>query len=240
MNFSEAATASVLWKKLFLKTSQHSQESCRPATLLKRDSNTGFFLWILRNFQEHLFWRTSVNHCLWFFKKATEHQFNQDLGTYKFLGKKLIHVKYKVSYVLNYLKFLRQGTKTIQGRTHCNKRKRRCWRQLPISGPLLPYSVGDSNCASLVLVCRGVFLVWGRSIGRHHWILDIRIGLQQFAGYLGLTLLFMWDSALREGLLSVFQEIFASVNKIFILAGGLAAGLLFYGIFRVSWYCLVS
>ena len=31
--------------------------SRRPATLLKRDSNTGVFLWILRNFQEHLFYR---------------------------------------------------------------------------------------------------------------------------------------------------------------------------------------
>ena len=33
----------------------------RPATLLKRDSGTGVFLWILRNFSEiHLFWRTSL------------------------------------------------------------------------------------------------------------------------------------------------------------------------------------
>ena len=124
MNFSEAATASILWKKLFLKTSQYSQESCRPATLLKRDSNTGFFLWILRNFQEHLFWRTSVNHCLWSFKTATEHQFNQDLGTYKFLGKKLIHVKYKVSYVLNYLKFFEAGHKN-NSRTHSLQQKKK-------------------------------------------------------------------------------------------------------------------
>ena len=35
----------------------------RPATLLKRDSSTGAFLWILQNFQEHLFWRKSVNNC---------------------------------------------------------------------------------------------------------------------------------------------------------------------------------
>ena len=38
-------------KKLLLKISQYSQENTwRPATLLKRDSNTGAFLWILRNF----------------------------------------------------------------------------------------------------------------------------------------------------------------------------------------------
>ena len=31
----------------------------RRATLLKRDSNAGAFLWILQDFQEHLFWRTA-------------------------------------------------------------------------------------------------------------------------------------------------------------------------------------
>ena len=60
MNFSEAATGGILWKKLLLKVLQYSQESCRPASLLKTDSNTGVFLWILRNFQEHLFRRTSA------------------------------------------------------------------------------------------------------------------------------------------------------------------------------------
>ena len=34
-----------------------------PGTLLKRDSNTSVFLWILWNFWEHLFWRTSANIC---------------------------------------------------------------------------------------------------------------------------------------------------------------------------------
>ena len=60
MDFSEAAIGSVLWKKLFLKISQYSQESCRPATLLKALSNTGVFLWILQNFYEHLFRRKSA------------------------------------------------------------------------------------------------------------------------------------------------------------------------------------
>ena len=31
--------------------------------LLKGDSNTGAFLWNLRNFQEHLFWRKSAKDC---------------------------------------------------------------------------------------------------------------------------------------------------------------------------------
>ena len=66
-------------KKVFLKISQISQESTclvhlvclsnnknaafRPAALLKRDWNTDAFLWNLRNFKEHLFWRTSANDC---------------------------------------------------------------------------------------------------------------------------------------------------------------------------------
>ena len=36
-------------------------QAFRPATLLKRHSNTGVFQWILRN----LFWRTSANDCFW-------------------------------------------------------------------------------------------------------------------------------------------------------------------------------
>ena len=42
-------------KYVFLKISQISP---RPAALLKRDSSTGVFLWILLNFQEHLFYRS--------------------------------------------------------------------------------------------------------------------------------------------------------------------------------------
>ena len=37
----------------------------RPVTLLKRDSDTGAFLWILRNFLKHPCWRTSVTDCFW-------------------------------------------------------------------------------------------------------------------------------------------------------------------------------
>ena len=62
MNFSEPATGGILY----------SQESCRPVALLKTDSETGVFFWILRNFSEHLFRRTSANGCFWFFKTATK------------------------------------------------------------------------------------------------------------------------------------------------------------------------
>ena len=34
-----------------------------PATLLKKNSGAGIFLWILWNFSEHLFYRTPLNDC---------------------------------------------------------------------------------------------------------------------------------------------------------------------------------
>ena len=50
-SFSEAATAGVLWKKMFLKISQSSQE------------NT----FGLRNLQKHHFYRTTLDDCFWLF-----------------------------------------------------------------------------------------------------------------------------------------------------------------------------
>ena len=38
----------------------------------------------------------------------------------------------------------------------------------------------------------------------------------------------MWNSALREKFNFFFQEFFASIDKIFILVGGLGAGLSFF------------
>ena len=59
---SEAAAGDVQWNKVFLKISQVSQEclSKKVAVLgacnfIKKDSNTGVFLWILWIIQEHLF-----------------------------------------------------------------------------------------------------------------------------------------------------------------------------------------
>ena len=51
-SFSEAATGGVLWKNVFLKISQNSQE------------NT----FGLRNFQKHLFYRTHPEDCFWLFR----------------------------------------------------------------------------------------------------------------------------------------------------------------------------
>ena len=45
-------------KKAILEIFANPQQSCRPATLLKAESNTGVFLSTLQNFKEHLFRET--------------------------------------------------------------------------------------------------------------------------------------------------------------------------------------
>ena len=50
--FLEAATGGILWKKVFLKISQNSQEKT----------------FGLRNFQKHLFYRTPLDDCFWLFR----------------------------------------------------------------------------------------------------------------------------------------------------------------------------
>ena len=53
---------------------------------------------------------------------------------------------------------------------------------------------------------------------------------QPFTIYLRLTLVFMWNSIVGNGLISVFQEFFASIKKMLILAGRLGTRLSFYGV----------
>ena len=43
-----------------------------------------------------------------------------------------------------------------------------------------------------------------------------------------------------KSFISVFEEFSSSINKTFIFAGGLGAGLSFYGVWAVSWYFLIS
>ena len=74
--FAETIYRSNHWrcfvKKVFLNCRNTGKHLClslfliklyafRSATLLSRDSSTGVFLWMLQNFQEHLFWKTSAN-----------------------------------------------------------------------------------------------------------------------------------------------------------------------------------
>ena len=57
---------------------------------------------------------------------------------------------------------------------------------------------------------------------------------ESFTKYMRLTLVFMQNSALRKSLISVFQKFFATINKIFILAGRLGTKLLFCEFLRLS------
>ena len=57
----EAATAGALWKKMFLKVSQNSQENtCARVSYWKKDSGAGVFLWNLWNIHQWLFCRTPL------------------------------------------------------------------------------------------------------------------------------------------------------------------------------------
>ena len=85
-HFIEAATGGVLQKNVFSKLLQCSRENIsvgislqtfRSAILLKRDTNTYVFLWILQNFSEHLFWRTFASNCFLFYEKDKQLILNQ-------------------------------------------------------------------------------------------------------------------------------------------------------------------
>ena len=53
---TEAVTGGVLWKNMFVKTSQNSQENtCLGVSFLIKLNNTGVFLWILWNFKNNFF-----------------------------------------------------------------------------------------------------------------------------------------------------------------------------------------
>ena len=57
--------------------------------------------------------------------------------------------------------------------------------------------------------------------------------LEWLAGYL-------WWRTARGGLISVFEEFSAIVDKAFVLAGGLGDELSFIGVQEISWYFLIS
>ena len=85
---SEATTGGVLWEKVFLETLQNSQENTctslffkkvaglRPATLLKKESGTGVSLWIVQNFLEHLFYRTTLDDCFSILQQSWRSEFS--------------------------------------------------------------------------------------------------------------------------------------------------------------------
>ena len=56
----------MFYKIPFLKNfTKFTWKHLTPSTLLKRDSRTGVFLWILRYFQETLLYKTPLDKCFW-------------------------------------------------------------------------------------------------------------------------------------------------------------------------------
>ena len=51
------------WKTPFLESLFNKAAGLKPAILLKRHFSTGVFLWILKIFWEHLFYRTPLDEC---------------------------------------------------------------------------------------------------------------------------------------------------------------------------------
>ena len=83
-------------KKLFSKISLNSQENtCARVSFLiklqlqlywKRDSGTGVFLWILRNFKEHLLYRTPLGDCFCLCIDISHKRYKNFLRTKKSVG----------------------------------------------------------------------------------------------------------------------------------------------------------
>ena len=69
-NFANVTGKHLSWSLFLIKL-----QACRLVALLKRDSNTGAFLWKLRSFEENLFWGTSTNDCFCSKKGAYLQQF---------------------------------------------------------------------------------------------------------------------------------------------------------------------
>ena len=63
---SQNILPTLAWKISLRFLQKHPAEAWRRATFLKREYSTGVFLWNLRNFKEHLFWRLSASGCFCF------------------------------------------------------------------------------------------------------------------------------------------------------------------------------
>ena len=67
MSFSRGAGGSwlCLCDDLFESTKAATRGTSGVQPYLKRESDAGVFLWILWNFQEHLFYRSPPDDCFW-------------------------------------------------------------------------------------------------------------------------------------------------------------------------------
>ena len=83
------------------------------------------------------------------------------------------------------------------------------------------------------------------SLGKSKWLLFGCYRPPSWPQYLRLALVFVWSSALQESLISVFEEFFDNIGRIFILEGGGGAGhgaLILWGLdtFLIFLICLIS
>ena len=115
----------------------------------------------------------------------------------------------KLVYVLIYLKILRQCPKSIHRRTHQNKIKKPCWRELLISKPLLSKASETIMMLRLPLFTKRVFLVQNTKNEQHSSILHIRINLS-IKFQLKLTILTFETKFAQEG---CFQSKTEKVNS---------------------------
>ena len=74
-NFVKFTGKHLCWNLFFTKVS-----SLRPTTLLKKRLHHRFFLWIMRNFYEHVFYRTPPDDCFWIFQWGIERENRPEMG----------------------------------------------------------------------------------------------------------------------------------------------------------------
>ena len=102
------------------------------------------------------------------------------------------------------------------------------------------YSHGDlPGGRDLLFLGRWLPILWHRGYCRWHDLDSCKlsfIGSQDIWDYL----LFSCEIAhSRKSLISILQEFSSSIDKAFILAGGVGTGVSFYEAFTVSWYFLI-
>ena len=55
-----------------------------------------------------------------------------------------------------------------------------------------------------------------------------------------LALVFMWNKHYGKGFIAIFRDFFASINKGFVLTGGMGTRPLFFEVYIFSYYFLIS
>ena len=121
---------------MFLKMSQYSQQNTCvgvsfseivACNFTKINSGTGVFLWILQNFKEHIFSKTSANGCFWDLIKVIFDLSEIAMKNVYFMCILLcdctntVVIKAKIHYMINHIQFVRLSCciKKNQRHTYC-------------------------------------------------------------------------------------------------------------------------